>query len=299
MLTLRKAMALFFAASVLGTLAGCGGSDSDADPTPSGGTDTELSALPKDTGGQHVAQVLGSTQASLGFYVYLPSGYTGGSASYPLLVFLHGKSERGDGTSTKAVLDKVLANGPPKLIKGGTWNPKYPMIVVSPQFHGTTGSANNWGGGDPSHLKNFIKFMVDNYRVNPKRIYLTGMSHGGNGVYDYLSLEDDATGYIAAAAPVAAYGAKKGFNKANDTPIWSFVGDQDESNFESTLNYVNEYNAQLPKPAVKARLSVFKDAGHDVWTRTYSGSGIGTASSEYDAFDKSVYDWMFQYKRKD
>lgn len=298
MLTLRKAMALFFAASMLGMLASCGGS-SDADPTPSGGTDTELSALPEDTGGQHVAQVLGSTQSAMGFYVYLPGGYADGSASYPLLVFLHGKSERGDGSSTKAVLDKVLANGPPKMIKAGTWNPKYPMIVVTPQFHSTEGSANNWGGGDPSHLKNFIKFMIDNYRINPKRIYLTGLSHGGNGVYDYISLEDDATDYIAAAVPIAAYGAGKGFSKANDTPIWSFVGDLDGSNYTSTLNYIDKYNTQAPSPAYKARLSVFEGAGHDVWTRTYSGSGIGTASTDHDAFDKQIYDWMFQYKRKD
>ena len=32
-----------------------------------------------------------------GFYEYLPQGYSSGSSSYPLLVFLHGVGELGNG----------------------------------------------------------------------------------------------------------------------------------------------------------------------------------------------------------
>ncbi|HYG17646.1 MAG TPA: hypothetical protein VD816_01910, partial [Ohtaekwangia sp.] len=200
--------------------------------------DAALNALPHDTGGTHKRQVLGSTAAKFGYYVYTPGGYSSTTQAYPLLIFLHGKSERGNGSNSPAVLDKVLNNGIPRMIKDRKWNPKYPMIVVSPQFHGTLGNQNNWGGGDPSHLKNFIKFLITKYRVDKSRIYLTGLSHGGNGVYDYISLEDDATNYIAAAAPVASYGARKGYNKANDTPIWTFVGTKDVANFNSSKNFV-------------------------------------------------------------
>jgi predicted peptidase len=275
-------------------LVNCGGGSDD--PKPSNG-DTDLTDLPADTGGVHEPHVLGSTDAALGYYVYLPGGYTSNSKTYPLLIVLHGKSERGDGTDDPAILDKVLVNGPPKLIKNGTWDPTYPMIVVTPQFHGTDGNDNNWGGGDPAFLKSFIEFMLAKYRVNNTRIYLTGLSHGGNGVYDYISLTSDASNYIAAAVPVAAYGATKGYSNCKNTPIWAFVGEDDATNFATSKAFITKYNEQVPAPAHKALFTGFVGVGHDVWTKTYSGAGIGTGDPDYDAFDQSVYDWMFQYKR--
>jgi predicted peptidase len=293
MRSLRKSIIVLMVAGTY-LLSSCGGGSDD--PTPAD-QDTELTSLPEDTGGEHVAQVLGSTNAEFGYYVYLPGGYDGGTASYPLLVFLHGKSERGDGTNSITVLNKVLAHGPPKLIKNGTWDPTYPMIVISPQFHGDEGNENNWGGGITSNLKDFIAFAIEKYRVNTKRIYLTGLSHGGNGVYDYISKEDDSNDFIAAAVPIAAYGAGSGFSKAKNTPIWAFVGENDGANTTSTLNYIAKFNEQSPSPKHLAKLTVFPDATHDVWTRTYSGSGIGTADPAYDEFDISIYDWMLQFKR--
>src|SRR5882762_1653299 len=58
-----------------------------------------------------------STSAnSNGFYEYLPAGYGTPGKTFPLMVFLHGSGEVGNGGSD---LPKVLANGPPKLINGG------------------------------------------------------------------------------------------------------------------------------------------------------------------------------------
>ena len=256
-----------------------------------------VTGIPIDVGGTHKPYVLGSTAAKFGYYLYTPGGYSSTTTGYPLLIFLHGKGERGDGTNSLTVLNKVLNNGIPKIIKSGSWKPTHPMLVVSPQFHGTIGNLNNWGGGDPTHLKTFIEYMLRHYRIDPKRIYLTGLSHGGNGIYDYLSKQDDATSYIAAAAPVASWGARAGFVKSNDTPIWTFVGKNDIMNFKTSLNFVTMYNAQLPAPRYKAKISVFLNAGHDVWTRTYIGTGIGTADPLYSPFNQALTDWFYQYKR--
>src|ERR1700754_2415342 len=58
-----------------------------------------------------------------GFYEYLPVGYTTSSTAYPLLVFLHGVGEEGNGGSD---LTKVLAHGPPQLQNQG----KFPSTVT-------------------------------------------------------------------------------------------------------------------------------------------------------------------------
>lgn len=297
----RKPLELLFLAGLFFILSSCGGGDDDpAAPEE----DSELTSLPEDTGGTHTPFLLGSTDADYGYYLYLPGGYddAGKNKSYPLLVFLHGQTERGDGTSSPTVLNKVLANGVPKLIKNDQWDPTYPMIVVSPQYHvidpDHPGNANNWGAGSATPLKNFIKYMIDHYRINISRIYLTGMSHGGNGVYDYITMEPEATNYIAAAVPVAAYGAGSGFNKSKNLPIWAFVGENDGVNATTTTSFVTKFNDQVPAPKYPAKLTIFPDAPHDVWTRTYSSSGIGTADPGHDAFNESIYDWMFKYKRE-
>lgn len=278
--------------------AACTACDSGGDPKV---VSNDLATLPEDTGGTHTAKLLGSTSADFGYYVYLPGGYEEKSHNYPLLIFLHGQPERGNGSSDASVLNKLLGNGPPRLIKDKKWKPEYPMIVVSPQFHKVEDGENsdNWGGGNPAHLKKFIEHVKSTYRVNESRIYLTGLSHGGNGVYDYLTKLDESESYIAAAAPIAAWGASSGFNKSRTTPIWVFVGDKDGSNFSTSVNFVTKYNAQTPAPEHDARISVFKDAGHDVWTRTYDGSGVGKADASYDAFNMSLYDWMLQHTREE
>ncbi|MDX2090045.1 MAG: hypothetical protein SFX73_19465 [Kofleriaceae bacterium] len=273
-----------------GSNGGDGGGSDDAS------NDDDLAALPPDTGGTHIAVPLGSSAAAYGYYVYLPGGYTSTTAEYPVIIFLHGQGQRGDGTST---LDKVLDLGIPKLIKDGNWNPTHPMIVVSPQYPTNgPGNANNWGGGTSSRIKGFIEHVMATYRVNPKRIYLTGLSHGGNGVFDYLAQQVDTSNYLAAAAPVACWGASS-VDESRHTPIWVFVGANDTQNANTSKNFVMSYNAQTPAPTHRAKLTVYPGAGHDVWTRTYSLSGLGTGDSTYDLYDMSLFDWMLQYKRAD
>lgn len=273
-----------------------GGALDDAGASPDASTDDELSSLPRDTGGTHTAHPLGTTDAEFGYYVYLPGGYEDTTRAYPLLVFLHGKGERGDGIDE---LDRVLRNGPPKIIEADAWAPTHPMIVASRQYYDLDeeGNENNWGEGHPEQLKGYIEYLMSHYRVNALRIYLTGLSHGGNGVFDYLVLEPDSISHLAAAAPIAAWGAGRFFERARNTPIWVFVGSADGGNFTNSLNFVTRFNALIPAPMYPARFSVYAGAGHDVWTRTYNLSGMGTADPDYDPYDMSLYDWMLQYER--
>lgn len=222
-----------------------------------------------------------------------------------MIVFLHGKGERGNGTTE---LTRVLNQGIPNLIKNNKWKdkPRYPAIVVSPQYHRTdgVGNENNWGEGNTADLKAFIEHVVSTYRINGKRIYLTGLSHGGNGVYDYLIKENDATNHVAAAVPIAAWGPHKYLSTCRNTPIWVFCGGTDGSipkkygNAWTSLNFVLKYNLQIPAPLYRAKFTLYPGVGHNSWARTYDLTGMVTGTDPlYDPYSISLYDWMFQYKR--
>ena len=58
------------------------------------------------------------------------------------------------------------------------------------------------------------------------------------------------------------------------------------------VDSINKYN-----PLVKAKLTLYPGVGHDSWSRTYDGSGMGTERADYESFDMSIYDWMFLYTK--
>src|SRR5688572_27981974 len=62
------------------------------------------------------------------YFVYLPRGHAQGK-DWPVLLFLHGNDERGDG---KAELDYVLAHGP--LFEAWTQKRDLPFVIISPQL---------------------------------------------------------------------------------------------------------------------------------------------------------------------
>ena len=64
------------------------------------------------------------------FFVYLPLGYDGSDQKWPVLLFLNGDGERGDG---KADLDYVLKHGP--LYEAWIQKRDLSFIIVSPQLH--------------------------------------------------------------------------------------------------------------------------------------------------------------------
>ncbi len=248
----------------------------------------DLKNLPPDTGGEQKAFVLESTNSPYGFFAYTPGGYDDNDAEYPLLVFLHGKGERGNSASDPNKLDIVLRNGPPKLIKKGQWDPKYPMIVVSPQCH------DNWW--QPDKIHEFIGFIVKKYRVNLRRVYVTGLSMGGFGTFAYVGTYGDDS-YAAACVPIAGGGSKSKADNFANIPTWAFHGDADKTvSAQKSIDMLNAINAA--KPAVRAKLTIYPGVGHNSWARTYDGTGIGTGHVDFDPYDQIIYDWMFTYQKE-
>jgi len=224
-----------------------------------------------------------------GFYEYLPEGYSTTGKTFPLMIFIHGIGELGNGSTD---LYMVLRNGPPKLINNGTF-PKsftvnsatYSFIVISPQFVA-------W----PTALdvQAVIDYAVKTYKVDQTRIYVTGLSMGGGATWDYAAYSQAFGKRVAAILPIS--GASSPTTKKIDTiaasnlPVWALHNLNDptvSSNY--TINYVNGINAYVPKPSPAARMTIFNVSGHDAWTKTYDPS--------YTENGLNVYQWMLQYKR--
>ena len=242
---------------------------------------SDLKSLPPDTGGRHLASVLGSTDAPYGFYIYLPARYEQTTATYPMLVFLHGDGEQGNSSEDASILDLVLIHGPPYLITEGRWNPTFPMIVVSPQCHDEYWQAKK--------VDEFIRYIIDNYRVNKKRIYMTGLSGGADGIYRYLA-ETGNRSLVAAAVAICGEGTAAQARKAR-VPVWIFHGAFDDIVPLQTAIEMKKDFSNVPE----VKLTVYPDIDHGGWHNTYDLTGMGTESKEYDPFDISIYDWLLMY----
>jgi poly(3-hydroxybutyrate) depolymerase len=227
--------------------------------------------------GRVVTHEKGSVEgANLGYLEYLPPDYADSSLS-PLIVFLHGSGQSGDGTRVQ--IGRVNFEGIPKLISEGNWPDDRPFVVLSPQH---LENPPDWCFTS-DEIDQFLRFAIEHYDVDPARVYLTGLSCGAIGMWSYLG--DHSNELVAAAVPIAGFGIGAIDQQGcalGQLPIWAFHGNFDTNvDVNGDVYPINFLKACTDPPAVDARLTIYPGAGHDVWSRTYDGSG------DYD-----IYSWM-------
>ena len=214
-----------------------------------------------------------SLNTTIGYYWYAPeSYYKDTSSAVPLLIFLHGSGEKGNGTTE---LSRVKVHGPPKLIDQGR---ELPFLVISPQLPSSSGG---WPAG-------LVKELIDSarvrFRVDTTRIYVTGLSMGGYGSWYFAAAYPDIP---AAVVPIAGAGPSGSACTMKDVPVWAFHGDADGTvNVSGSVSMVAAINACSPGPSVVPKLTIYPGVGHDSWTRTYDGSA-----------GHDIYTWMLGYHR--
>ena len=188
-------------------------------------------------------------KVSLKYLLYLPEGYDDDKdKQWPLVLFLHGAGESGDN------LQKVTVHGPPALVKSGK---DFPFILVSPQSPGR--------GWNPDTLNGLLDDVSDHYRVDPNRVYLTGLSMGGYGTWSLAAAHPDR---FAAIAPICGGGNPDDAQKLKDIPIWVFHGAKDNTVPLGRSTAMVE--ALKAADAREVKFTVYPDAGHDSWTETYN-----------------------------
>ncbi len=252
---------------------GMGGSAGGVTIDPNGG------APAGPASGRHTARPIGSKGGNTaGYYEYLPPHY-GNGALYPLLVFRHGVGENGNGMNE---LQKVAVHGPPKLIEADKWPEERKFVVLSVQHTGS-------GCPTPDQMDDFFTFAFDNYDIDPKRVYLTGLSCGAIGSWNYLGEHSNET--VAAAVLICGDG-RPAFTKAGcnlgKVPIWAFHGDLDASvSIEGSTGPVASLKACTNPTAVDVKLTTYPGVGHDSWTMTYDQSNQAN----------DIYAWLMSHEK--
>jgi dienelactone hydrolase len=158
--------------------------------------------------GELVERPLGSTDAPYGHLEYLPVGYATSGHKHAVLVFLHGIGEIGDGS---AVLEPLTRNGPGKMIAdGSTYFADHEMMVFIPQ-------STEWWNTD--HIHELLRYIATNFRVDPRQVYLTGLSMGGGGTWAYLSGHQ---GRVTSAVPICGAQGPGDGTPFVGLPVWAF-----------------------------------------------------------------------------
>lgn len=287
-----------FAVLLIVFLASCGGAAQSADGSADASTEAEPSAdgplevafpsatsasAPAETAMEMVPLEAPGDPQAMGHLAYFPPTYAEDGDPSPLLVFLHGAGEAGDGSAEALGLIDDL--GVPQLISAGTWPKERPFLVLAPQYATAKAEAEC----DVSdEIDRFLDWAFLTYNVDRGRVYLTGVSCGAIGIWDYLASHSDEE--VAAAVPISgqARGAleEAGCEPLAEVPVWAFHGAVDEI---VPVSFVEDQIGQISAcegadaPAVE--LTVYPDTGHvEAIAPTYDGSG-----------GHDIYAWLLEH----
>lgn len=211
---------------------------------------------------QQTAEV---TPSGIGYLQYLPDGYRSDSKKFPVVISLHGIREKGTSSTNRTQvlkdLDKVANVGMPKYVKQGK---KFPFILISPQLK------SNLGSWPPDFIMEVLKYVKQELRIDEQRIYLTGLSLGGYGVWKTAG---DYPNVFAAIAPICPGG--NALSQANaiaaaNVAAWGFHGSSDHIvSYTVTTKMINAMNSAPKKPNPLAKVTLFNGMGHNIWDKAY------------------------------
>ena len=208
---------------------------------------------------------------NLDYLLFLPKDYDAQPRKqWPVILFLHGAGERGSDVWA------VAQHGPPKLVRE---KPGFPFIVISPQCP----ERQTWQN---DALLALLTDVLKQYRGDPTRVYLTGLSMGGFGSWS-LGLENPDR--FAAIAPICGGGDPlktllvdpKKADALKTLGVWAFHGGKDPvvklAESERMVAAVRQTgNADV-------QFTVYPEAGHDSWTEAYN--------------NPKLYEWFLAHQR--
>lgn len=224
------------------------------------------------------------------------------SEKVPLIIFLHGRGERGsdnDSQLNNAILRPFIENENSKF---------YGSVVIAPQCpvkEFNNGWVNLFSDDETANALAYKNYSVDgieesteckaivslieetcnNKNIDRNRIYLIGLSQGAMATWDLLARHSEL---FAAAVPIAGVGDVSKAGIYADIPIYAFHG-----NADTTV----KYDTATPKmyEAVNAigkgnmHFVTFDGGPHAIWEAAIIFKGSGDLPA--------LEDWLFSQKR--
>ena len=224
------------------------------------------------------------------FAVYVPRGDEP-RGGWPCIVFLNGSGECG--TDGQRQLTQGLM--PAVLNKPEEW----PFVIVFPQ---KPRRESKW----LDHKEMVMACLGrarERWLVDQDRVYLTGLSQGGNGTWEIGAAE---AGVFAALAPVCGYvdPESAALRWPSDsatvaqalviTPVWAFHGEKDDvvkpEQTRRMIAALDELVVEVRGPADRRavelqkddgrashlRMTIYPDLNHGSWDRAYRDSGVSS-----------------------
>lgn len=205
-----------------------------------------------------------SAEQSVPYLLYLP-GELDPSADkkWPLILFLHGRGE------SHGPLSIVAKWGPPRMAARGD---DLPYLVVSPQCP----AESRWTADDQqAGVLKLLDHIVGTFPVDPRRVYLTGLSMGGFGSWKMAADHPDR---FAAVAPICGKGDPANAEKLVDLPIWVFHGTEDQAvPYQHSVDMVE---AIRRAGGEQIRFTTLHHIGHNSWSAAYATPEL------YEWFDR-------------
>ena len=204
------------------------------------------------------------------YVLFVPHDYKKDKPT-PTILFLHGAGEtkQKEGKAGKMPVEVGIG---PAIKKREKSFPFLTIIPQAPKF--------GWGAGsDGAKMAlGILESVEKEYSVDPKRVYLTGLSMGGMGTWSLAMAMPDKW---AAIVPICGRGDTKMAEKIKDLPCWCFHGDADTAVIVSGSR---DMIAAIKKAGGDPKYTEYPGVGHNSWDKAY-----GT---------DELYEWLLKQSKK-
>ncbi|WP_269537537.1 hypothetical protein [Cerasicoccus fimbriatus] len=206
--------------------------------------------------------------------------------SYPIVLLFHGAGERG--SDNRIQVERNIAY----LVEAAKARD---FFIYAPQL-----PSGGWSSSQTDNAWRALGNVMADYNIDRQRIYTSGISLGGGGIWQSVEIYSDVVAATSAVAAVA-FSADVGSHSMGE-PIWLFHAQNDGTvGVNTSRNRVNEVLAANGEPTVTfplanndgspyhsdgttyleandLRYSEYPNGGHSIWNKVYAQSFL--------------YDWM-------
>lgn len=211
----------------------------------------------------------------------------GTKQKFPLIINLYGQGQCGTNLNLMLqgnTMSEYISDGFNAIAKNPKDGKTYSFFICSPQC------PTSWGWSAPQ-VNVMLQTLIDSLPIDQTRIYITGFSCGGWGLWSCMTDNNSLTKKFAAIVPISSAAADHPDKITNvdkyGIACLNICGDQDAF-YPNAVSYTNIINSN--KPPIPAVLKTLKGVGHSAWVQAYDPNWE-------QINNMNIYEWMLQYHK--